>query len=110
MKDSLGHELPREEECSCWDLSEGGWRGCSKAAIAAARRLRNQLQRSATTTAVTIDTQLVELSSPMWARDNEYSRRFYSEETLLWRSRKVDVSSTEANLYKKKSIVSRQER
>lgn len=83
MKGSLGHELPREEECSCWDLSEGGWRGCPAAlGCNVARRL--QLQRSATTTAIMRDTQLVELSSPPWAQDNEYSRRYYSEETLLW--------------------------
>lgn len=83
MKDSLSHELPREEECSCWDLSEGGWRGCPTAlGCKVARRL--QLQRSATTTAIIRDTQLVELSSPLWAQDNEYSRRYYSEETLLW--------------------------
>ncbi|KYN34630.1 ALK tyrosine kinase receptor [Trachymyrmex septentrionalis] len=42
-----------------------------------------KLQRSATTTAIIRGTQLVELSSPPWAQDNEYSRRYYSEETLL---------------------------
>lgn len=83
IKDSLGHELLREEKCSCWDLSEGGWRDCPAAfSCNVARRL--QLQRSATTTAIMRDRQLVELSSPTWAQDNEYSRRYYSEETLLW--------------------------